>query len=198
MLRQPCRFAARLAGGKAEGRTNRIRAVCACQNSAGQDQKHTKPYPNTLTSLPPRAARRQTQTTLWGSRKQAASRVVSAVSPACGHQYSVHGKPRKVARHAIPHPAPLAPWRGPRGRGLGGARYEPALAQKTKQPPRPPRNTTNPCRGRNRAPALSKNRAPAARLPPRPPHACGPPSTEKNCCRLVLRRPRARSARRIR
>ena len=64
----------------------------------------------------------------------AANRPLSASSaprrPPIGRRYSVYGKPRKAARHAIPHPAPLAPWRGPRGRGLGGARYEPALARK--------------------------------------------------------------------
>ena len=43
--------------------------------------------------------------------------------PPIGHRYSVHGKPRKSANHAIPRPTPLAPWRGPRGLGVRGCRF---------------------------------------------------------------------------
>ena len=86
--------------------------------------------------LPPRAAYRQAQTHPVGRPQTARQpRRQRRVARPSGHRDSVHGKPRKAAHHAISRPAPLAPWRGSRGWGLGGARYEPALAQKTKQHP---------------------------------------------------------------
>ena len=50
--------------------------------------------------------------------------------PPIGHRDRVYGKPRKAARRAIPRPTPLAPWRGPRGWGLGGDGCKPGMARK--------------------------------------------------------------------
>ena len=59
--------------------------------------------------LPPRAAWRQTPTYPMVLPRWAASRVVSAASPACGHRSSVYGKPPKSAGQSISRPTPLAP-----------------------------------------------------------------------------------------
>ena len=104
--------------------------------------------------LPPRAARRQTPANPMVLPRCAASRVVSAVSPACGHQYSVDGKPPASARHAIPRPAPLAPWRGPRGWGVRGCSRRASGARKNNRPPRPRRHATKPSAPQGRRPGL--------------------------------------------
>ena len=58
---------------------------------------------------------------VWCCRNVPPTALSAPCRPPIGHRDSVHGKPRKAANQSIPRPAPLAPWRGPRGWGLGGA-----------------------------------------------------------------------------
>ena len=129
--RVPCRAVGRR---QSKGETSRLREVRTHRRRTGQDGDETELRPNAISYLPPRAAHRQGAAPYMVPPHRAASRVVSAASPACARKAQCGRKAAASARHAIPHPTPLAPWRGPRGWGSGGAQYEPVSARKTTDP----------------------------------------------------------------
>ena len=102
---------------------------------------------------------------LYGAAANSPPTALSApCRPPIGHRDSVHGKPRKAANHAISRPTPLAPWRGPRGGGLGGDRCEPGMARKVIWSPRPRSNAAMPFR--TPGPPCSGILAPTLAAPP--------------------------------